>query len=202
MGSTPVSNLRVGDHVITLQAQDLDSNISSTSIQIHVTSDAEGDGMPDAWESAHGLNPQFDDAELDPDQDGRLNLYEYLFNTNPISWESYLQQVPDKTISERGVVSIKPQLLSNPDNNPVTYTIDSPLFTWDGTYFVWRTGYTSSGNYLFTVTATDENQQTDSTQVQVTVNNTCKVFDKHTWKWDCESNIIDIEQVELQSNIF
>jgi len=196
-----VSSLSEGDHTITLQAQDSDSNISSTSIQVHIVADTDGDGMPDAWETQHGLNPQFDDSELDPDQDGRTNLYEYTYNTEPLVWGPYLQQMSNITISERGTLTIHPQLLSNPSVNPVTYTIDSPLFTWDGTYFKWQTGPTSSGNYTFTVTTIDENQQTDSVQVNVTVNNTCKVYNKYIKKWDCESNILDIDRVELQSNI-
>jgi hypothetical protein len=46
--------------------------------------DSDGDGIPDYWEIANGLNP-FDptDAQLDPDHDGLTNLEEYLFGTNP-----------------------------------------------------------------------------------------------------------------------
>lgn len=39
--------------------------------------DTDGDGMPDAWESAHGLNPSVTDAAGDLDGDGRSNLQEY-----------------------------------------------------------------------------------------------------------------------------
>jgi hypothetical protein len=39
--------------------------------------DTDGDGMPDAWETAHGLNPGADDSAADPDADGILNLQEY-----------------------------------------------------------------------------------------------------------------------------
>ncbi len=46
--------------------------------------DTDGDGMPDAWETANGLNPNSDaDAYLDPDGDGLSNLDEYINNTNP-----------------------------------------------------------------------------------------------------------------------
>ncbi len=46
--------------------------------------DSDGDGIPDYWETAHGLNP-FDptDAPLDPNHDGLTNLEAYLFGTNP-----------------------------------------------------------------------------------------------------------------------
>lgn len=46
--------------------------------------DSDGDGLPDAWEKAHGLNP-FDpsDALGDPDGDGFSNLAEFRRKTNP-----------------------------------------------------------------------------------------------------------------------
>jgi uncharacterized delta-60 repeat protein len=45
--------------------------------------DTDGDEMPDNWEIAHGLNPNLDDAALDPDIDGLSNLDEYLRSTDP-----------------------------------------------------------------------------------------------------------------------
>ena len=46
--------------------------------------DSDGDGIPDYWEIAHGLNP-YDpsDADLDSDGDGGSNLDEFLGGTDP-----------------------------------------------------------------------------------------------------------------------
>jgi len=45
--------------------------------------DVDGDGMPDWWENAHGLNSSVDDSGLDPDGDGLTNLDEYNNETYP-----------------------------------------------------------------------------------------------------------------------
>ncbi len=47
--------------------------------------DTDGDGIPDAWESLHGLLPADpSDAALDPDGDHASNLAEFLAGTNPL----------------------------------------------------------------------------------------------------------------------
>ena len=49
-----------------------------------IPNDTDGDGMPDAWELAHGLNPNDPtDANRDDDGDGFTNLQEYLAGTDP-----------------------------------------------------------------------------------------------------------------------
>ena len=51
--------------------------------QLPIT-DADSDGIPDAWENANGLNPNLaTDAALDTDGDGQTNLAEYFAGTNP-----------------------------------------------------------------------------------------------------------------------
>jgi len=47
-------------------------------------SDSDSDGIPDSWETAHGLNPlDASDAALTPDGDGLTNLLKYQAGLNP-----------------------------------------------------------------------------------------------------------------------
>ena len=50
--------------------------------------DADLDGMPDAWETAHGLNPSVHDAAGNPDRDVYANLEEYQNGTDPQVYDS------------------------------------------------------------------------------------------------------------------
>jgi hypothetical protein len=46
--------------------------------------DSDGDGMPDAWELQHGLDPRSAaDGPQDSDGDGYTNVEEFLNGTNP-----------------------------------------------------------------------------------------------------------------------
>ena len=47
--------------------------------------DWDGDGIPDDWEIAYGLNPGVNDAALDSDGDGASNLLEYARGTDPLN---------------------------------------------------------------------------------------------------------------------
>jgi hypothetical protein len=65
--------------------------VSGTAL-INVLLDNDGDGLPDAWESAHGLaTNNLADAALDADGDGLANWQEYIAGTDPTNALSYLK---------------------------------------------------------------------------------------------------------------
>jgi len=71
--------------------------------------DTDGDGMPDAWETARGLNPVDPaDAALDADNDGLTNLAEYTRGTDPTKADTDGDGMPDKWEVQYGLNPLDP----------------------------------------------------------------------------------------------
>ncbi len=78
--------------------------------------DDDNDGMSDAWENAHGLNPRSAaDRNQDPDSDGFSNYQESRFGSDPHvrDTDSNHNGVPDSVDGRRGAMSAIIDLLLN-----------------------------------------------------------------------------------------
>ena len=95
------------------------TNAALTTLTLNATwnltvlPDADGDGLPDAWESAHGLS----DALADADGDGLSNLAEYRSGTSPTNAASLLKLYTLAQANGQAMVSF--QAASNQ-----TYTVE------------------------------------------------------------------------------
>ncbi len=95
-------------------------------------SDSDGDGMPDEWELAHGLDPDVPDGNEDADGDGWSNRAEYLAGTHPLSAESFLRI--SMIQSEEGFIVAVPSVLdriyrlcSSENLEPGSWIVESVL---------------------------------------------------------------------------
>ena len=106
-------------------------------------SDDDNDGMPDTWESQHGLDPLIDDAAEDSDGDGNSNLNEYLAGTDPNTFEDPSQ--PDTPVilvpSDDEIVSQTPELKADgfydPDPDNLHATSQWQIFRADDNFCVY-----------------------------------------------------------------
>ena len=108
--------------------------------------DADGDGIPDGYELAHGLNPNnAADAALDADGDGVSNLQEYIAGTDPQSATSVLR-VTQSTYSPAAGLTV-----SFPTINGKVYQLEYKDSLADAAWTTLVGTYTGTGD-AFNVT--------------------------------------------------
>jgi hypothetical protein len=83
-GSASTGPLTAGEHTLTLRAINQAGLVGTTEITVVAGADADGDRIPDAWESRYGLSAADPtDAAADSDGDGALNRQEYEAGSDP-----------------------------------------------------------------------------------------------------------------------
>ena len=79
--------------------------------------DNDSDGMPDAWELLHGLDPRRQDSGDDFDEDGVTNLEEYISGTNPILDDTDSDGMPDGWEMQNELNPLAADSLDDPDDD-------------------------------------------------------------------------------------
>lgn len=166
LGSTPVTS--VGNNAsfsITLTnavdagaflsgtATDAAGNTSEFSARVSVApaADTDGDGLPDDFENAFGLNPASSEdginTEADRDGDGASNYEEFIAGTNPNDRTSVFQVVLE--------VGVNHSVLKFPTAAGATYRVESAA-TVTGPWVVVAAGIAGTGSTLRIASAVQE----------------------------------------------
>ena len=87
-------------------------NLLSSTATLNIVADTDQDGLPDAFESNYGLNPNdAADATHDNDHDGRTNFQEYQSSTDPLDPLNRLKV--DRILQQGGITILEFRAASN-----------------------------------------------------------------------------------------
>lgn len=151
-----VTLLVPGVHTITLKVGD--GGLTGTrTVSVTVIADYDKDGLPNAWEQTHGLNPlDPTDAVADPDGDGRSSLEELGMTTNPKVADTDADGFSDGVETAYGTDPLDP--LSFPSATPVldvgSNSMGFTFNTWSPGVDPKTTWVTNQGMGVLTWTAT------------------------------------------------
>ncbi|MGK0189563.1 MAG: hypothetical protein ACI9R3_005380 [Verrucomicrobiales bacterium] len=105
-------------------------NWEIASVSIDTLDDEDGDGMPDSYEEANGLDSAVDDASGDLDEDTVSNVTEYLARTNPQSKDTDSDGLNDNVETNTGEWVSATDTGTNPlsddsDDDTLTDTVET-----------------------------------------------------------------------------
>ena len=112
------------------------SPVMSYAVNTDTTADSDGDGMPDAWETAHSLNPSDPtDGASDTDHDGVSAFLEYALAMNPnVPDVQLMPRLGTRTEADGKHLTLNYQ---RPKNSGITYTAERSVTLTPGN---WQSG--------------------------------------------------------------
>jgi len=96
------------------------------------------------------------------------SVAEYIISVPSNNSAPVLEPIENLVVNETSIVVITPDAI-DPDGDDISYSIDDPRFTFDGSSFVWQTQEGDKGQYRVIVTASDVNGEDSSQEVIITV---------------------------------
>jgi hypothetical protein len=145
-----------GTHELAVRVSDGLWNNALAVWQVEVSGDNDGDGMSNAWERAHGLDPwSAGDATADPDGDCLVNTQEFALGTSPVNADSNGDSLPDGWSVKFGYDPLDTNVIPR---MTLTRRGVYPAFTgtWDRVAAIGKAAYVARGvGGLHVIDATD-----------------------------------------------